>query len=108
MVGTDMFEFESRTYLATVDYYSGFFELDYLSSTKSASVITKLKSQFARHGIPDKLISDNGPQFQVPSLRILREHGVLSTRQAHPTTHNLMEWQKELFRQQKAFCGRQI
>ena len=63
MVGTDMFEFESRTYLATVDYYSGFFELDYLSSTKSASVITKLKSQFARHGIPDKLISDNGPQF---------------------------------------------
>ena len=63
MVGTDMFEFESQTYLATVDYYSGFFELDYLSSTKSASVITKLKSQFAQHGIPDKLISDNGPQF---------------------------------------------
>ena len=63
MVGTDMFEFESRTYLATVDYYSGFFKFDYLSSTKSASVITKLKSQFAQHGIPDKLISDNGSQF---------------------------------------------
>ena len=47
MVGTDIFEFESQNYLVTVDYYSGFFELDYLSSTKSTSVITCLKSQFA-------------------------------------------------------------
>ena len=43
MVGTDIFEFESQNYLVTADYYSGFFELvDYLSSTKSTSVITHL------------------------------------------------------------------
>ena len=63
MVGTDILELESQNYLVIVDYYSGFFELDYLTSTKSTSVITRLKSQFARHGIPDELISDNGPQF---------------------------------------------
>ena len=63
MVGTDIFEFESLTYLVTVDYYSGFFELDYLPSAKWTTVITKLKSRFTSHGIPDKLVSDNGPQF---------------------------------------------
>ena len=34
-----------------------------MSKTTSASVITALKSVFARYGIPDVLISDNGPQY---------------------------------------------
>ena len=33
------------------------------SSTSSASIITVLKSIFARHGVPVTLITDNGPQF---------------------------------------------
>ena len=32
-------------------------------STVSSEVITQLKSTFARYGIPDEVISDNGPQF---------------------------------------------
>ena len=34
-----------------------------LYSTSSASVITHLKSFFARHGIPETVMSDNGPQY---------------------------------------------
>ena len=34
-----------------------------LSRTTSPDVTVHLKSMFARHGIPDQLISDNGPQF---------------------------------------------
>lgn len=34
-----------------------------LSSTKSVTVIMHLKSFFARHGIPEVVISDNGTQF---------------------------------------------
>ena len=34
-----------------------------LRSTTSASVIHKLKTVFSRHGIPESLMSDNGPQF---------------------------------------------
>ena len=33
------------------------------SKTTSASVITALKPIYTRHGIPDALISDNGPQY---------------------------------------------
>lgn len=58
-----MFEFRNKNYLVTVDYYSNFFEVDRLYKTTSKHVIQKLRVQFSRHGIPSKVISDNGPQF---------------------------------------------
>ena len=62
-IGVDLFTFHQRNYLITVDFYSGWFELDLISGMVASAVISKLKSQMARHGIPDVLISDNGPQF---------------------------------------------
>lgn len=62
-VATDIFTIDSKNYLVTVDYFSQFFEVDYLEQTTSTTVIHKLKAHFARHGIPDTLISDNGPQL---------------------------------------------
>jgi transposase InsO family protein len=62
-LGVDMFEFRNKNYLVTVDYYSNFFEVDRLYKTTSKHVIQKLRVQFSRHGIPSKVISDNGPQF---------------------------------------------
>ena len=62
-VGVDLFSIANRDYLVTVDYYSGFWEIDYLPTTSSEAVVTKLKSHFARYGIPIYLMSDNGPQF---------------------------------------------
>ncbi|CAI5678464.1 unnamed protein product [Oreochromis niloticus] len=62
-VGTDLFNFEGRDYLITVDYYSNFWEIDYLPDTKSSTVIRKLKAHFARQGIPNIVFSDNGPQY---------------------------------------------
>jgi transposase InsO family protein len=46
-----------------VDYYSRFIEIARLSRTTTAEVVTHLKSIFARHGIPEILVSDNGPQY---------------------------------------------
>ena len=62
-VGTDLFSWHNKDYLVTVDYYSNFLEVDYLPDTKSSTVIRKLKAHFARQGIPDVLVSDNGPQY---------------------------------------------
>ena len=62
-VGTDLFEWEKRTYLLLVDYYSRYIEIALLSRPTAAEVITHLKSIFARHGIPELVMSDNGPQY---------------------------------------------
>uniref|UniRef100_A0A3Q1EST4 Integrase catalytic domain-containing protein n=1 Tax=Acanthochromis polyacanthus TaxID=80966 RepID=A0A3Q1EST4_9TELE len=40
-----------------------------LSPTRSANVIVHLKSVFARHGIPEILITDNGPQFACQEMK---------------------------------------
>lgn len=47
----------------TVDYFSNFWKIDFLENTKPTTVIRKLRSQFARSGIPDTVMSDNGPHF---------------------------------------------
>ena len=62
-VGIDLFHLDDRNYMVIVDYYSNFWELEYLTSTTSEMVINKIKGQFARHGIPKTVMSDNGPQF---------------------------------------------
>ena len=68
-VGTYLFIIEGRNYLVTVDYFSKFFEVDYFPETISEAATTKLKHHFARHGIPDKVISDNGSQCSSQHFR---------------------------------------
>ena len=69
-VAVDLFELNNRHYLVTVDYYSNYWEVDRMeSSTTSKAVILKLKQQFARHGIPNTVFSDNGPQFDSDEFR---------------------------------------
>ena len=55
-------QFYGRQYLTTADYYSSLFEVSKLETTDSKTVVEKLKMQFSRHGIPEKVVSDNGPQ----------------------------------------------
>lgn len=62
-IATDLMEFKKVQYLVVVDYYSRYIELSKLESTSSASIINHLKSIMARHGVPETLVSDNGPQF---------------------------------------------
>ena len=61
-VATDLFEWKNSSYVLVVDYYSRYIELAKLSSTTSGAVIN-LKSFFSRHGIPQIVVSDNGPQY---------------------------------------------
>ncbi|KAI5085944.1 hypothetical protein C0J45_23539, partial [Silurus meridionalis] len=69
MVGADLFQKDNKHYLVIVDYFSRFFEVSKLSSTTAEAVIEHFKSIFARHGIPEVVRSDNGPQFASECFR---------------------------------------
>ena len=62
-VATDLFTLGGSDYLVIVDYFSRYPEVIQMRSTTSQAMIKALKSVFARHGIPETLRSDNGPQF---------------------------------------------
>ena len=62
-LGADLCSFADHEYLVIADYLSSFIEVDRLEKTTSGAVIRALKKQFSRHGIPNELITDNGPQF---------------------------------------------
>ena len=62
-IGCDLFHFEDKDYFCTVDYYSSYFEIDLLKAKTASEVLHTLKIHFSRHGIPNKLVSDNGPPY---------------------------------------------
>ena len=67
-MGTDLFEWKKSTYLLVVDYYSRWIEVARLKILSSQEVIDHTRSMFARHGIPEIVVSDNGPQYYSADL----------------------------------------
>ena len=49
--------------VVTTCHCSDWVEIDVLPNTLTATVVQLTKAHFARFGIPERLITDNGPQF---------------------------------------------
>ena len=62
-VGADLCDLQGRTLLVVSDYYSNFIEVKNISRLNTGGVSKALKTMFSRYGIPDELVTDNGPQF---------------------------------------------
>jgi hypothetical protein len=78
----------------TVDYFSNFFEIVYLSTTASNTVIKKLKGHIAAYGIPDEVVSDNGPQYESDEFQAFaKPFGFKQTRTSphHPQSNGKAE-----------------
>ena len=58
-----MFVYNKAIYLLVVVCDSSFVEIAKLAKTTSSYVILHLRSIFARRGIPETVVSDNGPQY---------------------------------------------
>ena len=62
-VAMDLFVLNGVNYVVIVDYFSRYPEVIKLRSTTSNTLIDAVKAVFSRHGIPESVRSDNGPQF---------------------------------------------
>ena len=90
-VGVDLFTFNQTNYLIIVDYFSGFWEIDPLEKTTASHIIRNMKMQFARHGIPDVCVSDNGPQFTAHEYKKFSKQWIASNSPRYPKSNGKVE-----------------
>ena len=71
--------FKSRDYIVAVDCYSRYPEIELLENKTASNVIIHLKSIFARHGIPEEMMSDNMPFASQEFTNFGRDWGIKLT-----------------------------
>ncbi|XP_059061528.1 uncharacterized protein K02A2.6-like [Achroia grisella] len=72
-VGSDLFQCGKKYFLLLVDYFSNFIEVSPLTSINSKAVILAMKDHFSRHGIPQELVTDNGPAYASKEFKMFSE-----------------------------------
>ena len=85
---------EGKNILIVIDAHCKWIEAASTPSTSSAAVIEVLRSLFARFGLPETIVTDNGPGFVSSEFEeFLRRNGIKHTTSApyHPASNGLAE-----------------
>ena len=69
ILGMDLVVFRGKHALVTVDYFSGFLTYEPLESETTETATRVLNNIFRKFGLPEKIISDNGPCFRSNNFR---------------------------------------
>ena len=94
-IGTKMF-------LIVIDAYSKWIEAFPMSTATAFTTIQRLRQLFAQFGIPESLVSDNGPQFAAVEFQdFCRLNGIRHIRVApyHPSSNGLAERAVRIFKE---------
>ncbi len=86
--------FRKRMFLILVDGHSKWPEVIEMSTTSSEKTIEVLRRIIARYGLPQQLVSDNGPQFTSEEFaRFMKTNGIkhIRTTPYHPSSNGLAE-----------------
>ncbi|XP_028412374.1 uncharacterized protein K02A2.6-like [Dendronephthya gigantea] len=62
-VSTDLFSVKNDTYVVVVDNLTKYWDIEELEETSAQNTVLQTKKIFSRHGVPEFVISDNGPQY---------------------------------------------
>lgn len=94
-IGSDLFTLDEKNYLIITDYYSKFPFIEELGNDSTSKKIAELTSKiFSIFGVPNTVITDNGPQFQGAAYqKMLQGYGVchITSSPHHPQSHGFIE-----------------
>ena len=85
---------DGKMLLVVIDAHSKWIEAFPLKTASAVTTIQQLRKLFAQFGIPDTIVSDNGPQFAAAEFQeFCRLNGICPTRVApyHPSSNGLAE-----------------
>ena len=84
---------QGKTFLIVIDSHSKWLEVCPMTTTTSTATIQHLRMMFSRFGLPETLVSDNGPQFSAEEFRSFCRlngiHHILVT-PYHPSSNGMV------------------
>ena len=94
--------FLGRMYLVLVDTHSKWLDVQVMNSITSELTISRLRSIFATHGLPQQIVTDNGPTFTSEAFKeFTKLNGIKHIFSApyHPSSNGLAERAVQTFKQ---------
>ena len=93
-VATDIFHFESDSYLPIVNYMSRFPVVHKLMSTMVQQVVSQIKLIFSEYGWPETIVSDNGLCYSAETFtKLMTDYSVnhITSSPCYPQSNGLAE-----------------
>ena len=93
--------FLGHMWLIIIDAHSKWLEIFQMSSTTSTATVQCLRDVFARFGLPERVITDNAPNFVSSEFsQFMKSNGIKQTTSApyHPASNGLAERAVKIFK----------
>ena len=93
--------FLGKLYLIIIDAHSKWIDVHIVNSTSAECAISKLRTVFATHGLPEQIVSDNGSGFTSTEFKkFLSDNGIkqIWTSPYHPSSNGLAERAVQIFK----------
>ena len=93
--------FLGKYFFVLIDAYSKWLEVHIVNSTSSEVTILKLQQIFSTHGLPEQIVSDNGPAFTSHEFKdYMKQCGIhhIRTSPYHPSSNGLAERAVQTFK----------
>ena len=100
-IHVDYAEVRGQQFLLVVDSHSKWMEIFSMNSTTANATIESLRALFATYGLPQELVSDNGPQFVAGEFKTFLELMCIKHTLCppyHPSTNGLAERHVQTFK----------
>ncbi|XP_026578597.1 uncharacterized protein K02A2.6-like, partial [Pseudonaja textilis] len=103
--------FHGKTFLVVIDSFSKWIDVALLLATTTRAIAQALTRLFVTHGLPDTIVSDNGPQFTSTEFsRYVTNLGVrhILTAPFHPASNGLAERAVRTAKEALLLMGRRL